>query len=264
MSSSIVRYLCTYGTLLLLAIISGAAGCTTGQPPTPSRCSALAADIDPIDLLDATGISKLGTLPPIVYVLGKEDRAELSKLLKTGADPNACFAGFSVLMFAAGIGDGDLVTLLLESGADVDQPLDQQGQTALFYAFTGSHYAIANQLTVARADTRIVDDAKQSTLHVVSFISPPSSSSERRSQLQWAQRLMDEGISVNSTTEWGATPLIYATAVGNGPLVKLLLDQGGDPALTSQRGENAIEIARKKGFADIAQDLVQRTQTTRP
>ena len=53
----------------------------------------------------------------------------------------------------------------------------------------------------------------------------------------------------------GETPLSKAVEQGNGEIVKILLRYGADPNIMTEHGNLAIDIARKKGYRQIAEIL---------
>jgi outer membrane protein assembly factor BamB len=52
----------------------------------------------------------------------------------------------------------------------------------------------------------------------------------RAGDLAAAQRLIDGGLSVNSSDDWGTTPLALAARLGEVEMVRFLLDKGADPS----------------------------------
>jgi ankyrin repeat protein len=60
------------------------------------------------------------------------------------------------------------------------------------------------------------------------------------------------GADVNAQQQAGFRPFHEAGANGNRALAELLLAHGGDPALTNDNGQNAIDLARSKGHTEFA------------
>ena len=60
------------------------------------------------------------------------------------------------------------------------------------------------------------------------------------------------GADVNAQQQAGFRPFHEAGANGNQALAELLLAHGGDPALTNDNGQNAIDLARSKGHTEFA------------
>jgi hypothetical protein len=79
----------------------------------------------------------------------------------------------------------------------------------------------------------------------------------RSGEVGWARRALTRGVPVNACNDLGETPLLRAAANGRTEVVKLLLLNGADPAITDRLGQTPLEAARAKGHADIA-DLLRR------
>lgn len=68
-------------------------------------------------------------------------------------------------------------------------------------------------------------------------------------------------INVNHTNFVGWTPLLEAIVLNDGgakqqEIVKLLLDHGANPHMTDKYGKTPLELAREKGFSEIADLLL--------
>lgn len=72
-------------------------------------------------------------------------------------------------------------------------------------------------------------------------------------QLQAVRLLLEKGAELNVKDDWGYTPLLYAASSWcNDPaLVKALLAHGADLHVTSQDGETALKLARRKGRNEV-------------
>lgn len=226
------------------------------------RCPDFSDQVTLDELIDGSWTRKIAHPPRLATVLGDARRDELVRLLKKGENPNVCLAGFSLLSFAAATGDADLVETLLQGGANADLPLDEVGESPLFKALQGHHYGIADRLVRAGADPRVAADGHQTALHLIA-LTPPSANASSE-QLRWVRKVLDAGVSVDSRNSRGSTPPMLAAASGNHALVSLLLARKADPGLTNQRGQRAVDLARKRGFADIARELDTASATPKP
>lgn len=68
-------------------------------------------------------------------------------------------------------------------------------------------------------------------------------------------------INVNHTNFVGWTPLLEAIVLNDGgekqqQIVKLLLDHGANPHMTDKYGKTPLELAREKGYHEIAELLI--------
>ena len=61
----------------------------------------------------------------------------------------------------------------------------------------------------------------------------------------------------------GGTPLHAATALGNARMVKQLLKVHADPSIVDTTKSTALHICAKKGYADLAQALIQHCHVHR-
>jgi ankyrin repeat protein len=69
-------------------------------------------------------------------------------------------------------------------------------------------------------------------------------------------------INVNHTNFVGWTPLLEAIVLNDGgakqqEIVRLLLDHGANPHMTDKYGKKPLELAREKGYREIAELLIQ-------
>lgn len=69
------------------------------------------------------------------------------------------------------------------------------------------------------------------------------------------QQIIDTGIDVNAVDEDGVTFLMTAVFLRRADIVNLLLQAGADPAISDALGETAMDIARKKGYEEILEQL---------
>ena len=70
--------------------------------------------------------------------------------------------------------------------------------------------------------------------------------------------LLAAGSDVNGTASGGRTPLILAILFGRTQIISLLLEAGADPQQRDSLGLNAVDWAKRKGFAEGVKLLTQR------
>ena len=151
--------------------------------------------------------------------------------------------GFTALQVAAGEGEVDLVKELVDRGAVVDiRPKadapsvwqrSRLDATALLLAagYEGRWpiwWGAASGATVAEPDVAFPAEATR--------------------YVRVAKLLIARGADVNAVGGSGQTPLRCAAAVGNQPLVQLLLEHGADPNLCVRRNPTALQSTRRPGI----------------
>lgn len=122
--------------------------------------------------------------------------------------------GFTPLGLAAFFRAPDVVRLLLERGADPS-------------------LAARNRLAVTPLHSAVATDAAPVDVSIV-------------------RMLLKAGAPVNVPHLGGGTPLHTAAFVGDPEVLRMLLDRGADPRLTTADGKTAIDIARERGHAEAA------------
>jgi uncharacterized protein len=136
-------------------------------------------------------------------------------LISRGADVN--YAGFSegtALIFAAGAGQAELVSLLLDAGADPNVALPRGGETALHTAASADQTEVVRLLIRAGADVN------------------------RRTHSDARTDMFDGGAKL-----WAEAPLHFAAAYANPPTIEALLEGGADRAIPNAHGESPIAYA---------------------
>lgn len=74
------------------------------------------------------------------------------------------------------------------------------------------------------------------------------------------QRLLDESAFIDAESPNKTTPLMMAARGGHGAVVKLLLEEGADPALRNEAQMSAADFARAQGFKELARLLDDKAQ----
>uniref|UniRef100_A0AC35EQU6 G-patch domain-containing protein n=1 Tax=Panagrolaimus sp. PS1159 TaxID=55785 RepID=A0AC35EQU6_9BILA len=71
--------------------------------------------------------------------------------------------------------------------------------------------------------------------------------------LSKCEELLNRGISINLTDFWGSTALICAAANGSNDIIEFLMENGADWKRKNRACFTASDLARKKGFIEIAE-----------
>ncbi len=168
-------------------------------------------------------------------------------LLQSGADPNQ-WDKESALVAASDANRLDVVSLLLEKGANVNAPGDK-GQTALMAAASGgsSKDALVKILLDKGADVNVKNKSGQTALVLAA----------EQGRVQAAQLLVEKGANVNVKAEYGVTPLHLAAYKGSVEMVELLLARGADPNASTDKGVRPLGIASREGHKKVEAVLVR-------
>lgn len=142
-------------------------------------------------------------------------------------------AGWTALMIAASLKDGDtLVDLLLTKGADVDEKTNG-GQTALHFAASKSNLDTAKKLLSHKASARVKDKRGQLPLHRGAAVG----------NVPIVKLLLESKSPVNATDADGSTALHHAIAEGHGDAALVLLNAGAEADKKDSNGAYAIDLA---------------------
>ncbi|MDR0402462.1 MAG: ankyrin repeat domain-containing protein [Treponema sp.] len=163
-----------------------------------------------------------------------------AKAFDTGFFGETIDLGTTILHIAARRNNADLVKFLLEAGADVNA-LDNNGQTALFYAITAYGPRIDWESPVLENET----GAK------IKFISDmPHYSNVRQvqqSQVANVLALLNANVNINRQNYAGWTVLHFAAAAYPEGLRELLLEYGADADLKTNMNRTAGDILQLRG-----------------
>ena len=193
---------------------------------------------DPARLFEAIRAKDLEEVKRIV-ALGKVD-------LDPRRQPNAVN---KPLGYAAAYGSLEIVTYLVEQGADIDGRT-AYGDVPLIKAAEHENRETMKYLIENGADVNAPN-----AFGISPFIGLSGSG-----DLEIVELALEQGGRINASyaneTNQGKgkhnyTALQLATAMGQLPVVELLLAEGGDPWLETEDGLNCLELARKNGHSEI-------------
>ncbi|EFA2316170.1 ankyrin repeat domain-containing protein [Escherichia coli] len=187
-------------------------------------------------------------------------------------------------LLAAQQGDIDKVKTCLALGVDINT-CDRQGKTAITLASLYQQYACVQALIDAGADInkqdqicsnpfliscltgdltllRIILPAKPDLNCVTRFGGVGLTPACEKGHLSIVKELLAHTeINVNQTNHVGWTPLLEAIVLNDGgikqqAIIQLLLEHGASPHMTDKYGKTPLELARERGFEEIAQLLI--------
>lgn len=184
------------------------------------------------------------SLPDIYQAILEGDTKLLLESLEAGADPNqkieiSGIEGLTPLMIVAERANLEMVTVLTEYGANINDVTDERGYTPLVWAIKGKNEDIAEFLIENGANVEPFADreADYSPLSMAAF----------HHLVGIAKTLLAKGANPNWRDPKGNVPLKQASGAANSDdaieLIKLLLENKADPNLHDDEGFYPIHSA---------------------
>jgi len=182
--------------------------------------------------------------------LGQRDVIKVRQLL--AQDPNLVNRrdrlGHTPLFFASGIGNLELVKLLLNQGAD-PKASDPHGDQPIHEAARSRNTAVVQALLEKGADVNARGFLATTPLHQAVII---------KSDKEMCAFLLSRGAAVNLKDELGDTPLHAAALTeGQSSAIELLIDHGADITARNNIGEMPMGLAGMYHQAENAAVLLQ-------
>lgn len=168
------------------------------------------------------------------------DLEMVAQLLDAGVSPNLKAYGFTPLHAASVCGASEIVSLLLEHGAEIEAVSDA-GVTPLIFAVTENHPQIVKLL--------LEHDARPDTSIPGGWTGVHMAAGEGHGAV--LQLLLSAGAPVDAPDDTGLTPLHHAVRNQHTAVVSILLDAGADPNRLSVSGESALDMAQATGHEDL-------------
>ena len=205
-----------------------------------------------------------------------EDHPQVAEvLLETGGGAaTRSTNGFTPLLFAAQRGNVDVARLLLAAGADVDEaaPDGIGGDTnaralfradteapALLVAIDSGHAGMARFL-IARGAEPDHDGAGRTPLHAATQRAMPdvvrallAAGADPNPRLARPLPLVSRRISQDNgltPATIGATPFLLAASFGDVEIMRILVEAGADPFLTTDDGTTALMVAAGADYVE--------------
>ena len=149
--------------------------------------------------------------------------------------------GWTALMMAASLRDGEeMVDLLLNKRADADTK-NHNNQTALFFACSKSNLDVARKLIAHKASARVKDKRGQLPLHRAAAVG----------NVPIVKLLLENRSPVDASDLDGATALHHAIAEGHGQTAVELLKAGADSSKKDTNGQVALKLAPDKSVREF-------------
>jgi ankyrin repeat protein len=152
------------------------------------------------------------------------------------------------LFEASAAGKFDVVANLVYAHPEAINFYAEDGFTPLGLACYFGHYEIARYLVLKGADVNLPSNN--------GFRVFPLHSAVAGNYTQIARMLVENNAKVNVKQQAGATALHSAAQNGNIDLLIMLLEHGADVNIRMEGGKLPADLAREKGFEEIAEALV--------
>ncbi|MCJ1384321.1 hypothetical protein MMC17_007437 [Xylographa soralifera] len=201
----------------------------------------------------------------------------LETLSKDGRDAN-----IENLHWAAEKGHGDVVTFLLDMGADIEAKDDENNDTPLMRASRFGHVNVAEILLKRGAsidggrtdgETILPSAAWFENTGIVNLLLQYGADVDVRLQRNGAtslneaarhgheamvQCLLQGGADIEAKDFYSHTPLIWAVKEGRTKVVQVLLEQGANVNANDDKSISVLTRAAIQGFIEIAQLLIEK------
>ncbi|XP_065835495.1 putative ankyrin repeat protein RF_0381 [Oscarella lobularis] len=171
------------------------------------------------------------------------------KLVEMGFDVNkACDkAGCTSLHWAAAKGSAQIVTFLIDNGANLEAKT-KLGSTPIMIAVCCHDDIDFLRLLISKGcDVLTKDGSGRGLLHCAAA----------KNRLKVAEHLIDNGINIELQNNWGETPFLLACANGSAALVDLLISKGCNRLAESKLGRGALALAIIAGQFQMTKKLVE-------
>ena len=256
---------------------------------TPLHLAARSGDATCIAALVAAGAEvdsrERKKQTPLMWAAAAGNPEAVTALITAGANHDARSSqDFSAMMFAARDGRDSVVQTLLDAGVDVNVAMEgdrsgnrtrRNGTSALILATESGHYELAMNLIAAGADPN--DQRNGFTpLHIVSWNRKPNRGegadgdpsprgSGELNSLDFVRALVASGANVNAAIVRGAggksrlhmkgaTPFLLAARTADVPLMKLLVELGGDPTVNNVENCTPLMAAAGVGVRAVGEE----------
>ena len=205
----------------------------------------------------------------LMWAAAENNVAAMKVLLEAGAeiDARSKSGAFTPLLFAVRAGRIEACRLLLDAGVNVNEPMTD-GTSPLVLAIINAHYELASVLLEKGANPR-ADGQGWTALHQIAWSRRPNIGwnlpgpvqSGTLDSLDLVRQLVKRGADVNAREKKeprdgyrnqlnriGATPFLLAAKSDDIPLMRVLLELGADPSITTEDGTSALMAAAGVGI----------------
>ncbi len=179
-----------------------------------------------------------------LFVASDKGRNDVVKLLvEVGADLNQTWNGVTPLFQASQNAHTEVVQVLVKAGADLNQ--NWNGITPLFMASQNGHAKVVQVLVDAGADLNQTWNG-----------ATPLFQASQNGHAEVVQVLVKAGADLNQTWQ-GATPLFQSSQNGHIEVVQVLVKAGADLNQADYGGATPLFMASQNGRAEVVEILVK-------
>jgi ankyrin repeat protein len=205
----------------------------------------------------------------LMWAAAENNAAVARLLIDAGADINerSKSGSFTPFLFAVRAGHIETTRTLIEAGAKVDEAMPD-GTTALVLATINAHYELAAFLLDKGANPN-ADAQGWTALHQIAwsrrhnagFNLPGPVQTGNLDSLDLVRKLVKHGANVNARQKKeprdgnrnqqnriGATPFLLAAKSADVPLMRVLLEQGANPSITTNNRTTPLMVAAGVGI----------------
>lgn len=249
----------------------------SAEGETPLMTAARTGKTDVVILLarrgaDVNAVEKWRGQTALMWAIAEGHHDVVQALLNAGADAKAkTTKGFTPFLFAVRRGDIAIVQTMLAAGADVNEA-GGEGTTALAIAIVNAHYELA-ALLLDRGANPNTDMPGGTALHAATrtrnyeygtVVRPAAVQTGTLDDLGLIKRLLAKGANPNARIVKplprqggfdnnylrliGATPFLLAARAADPTLMRLLLEHGADPAITTEENVTPLMVAAGAGY----------------
>ena len=206
-------------------------------------------------LLGCTLAAQAGPQDDFFTAIQRDDGSAISTLLLRGFDPNVRDAqGQFGITFALKLDSLRAVKALLQSPRLQVDVRNASGESALMLAAIKGHTDIVKALLARDAE---VNKTGWTPLHY-------GASGVQAQQTAIVALLLEHHAYIDAASPNGSTPLMMAAQYGTREVVKLLLEEGADPALKNQLGLGAADFAVRSERPELVEAIVAAVRRRAP
>lgn len=145
----------------------------------------------------------------------------------------------------------DELLFALKNGFNIDST-EYLGETLLMYCCASNNeYVIKKNIELLfkyGADVNILNENGQDALMIFC-------ENNEEDPKNIVSLLLKYGANANLVDKHNYSTLMWSCGYGNKKIIKLLLEYGADKTIKNDRGQTALDVARKEGFDDVVKLL---------